>query len=221
MTGHELLLLLHVLLFVYWLGGDLGVFYSSGYISKPELSPATRATVAKIMLALDLTPRVCLVLMLPVGVALSASLGALAIPAAAIPALWVFALAWLAMVVTIYKKEHQPIAHTLGKIDWAVRLLVIAGLAGAAILSLTGAGPVQGNWLAVKMLIFAGTIVCGLIIRVKLKPFGVAFGRLMREGSTPEIESDLHASIARVKPAVLLIWGGLVVNAWLGIAKPF
>ena len=28
---YQLVLMIHVLLFVYWLGGDLGVFYSSGF----------------------------------------------------------------------------------------------------------------------------------------------------------------------------------------------
>lgn len=221
MSWYELLLLLHILLFVYWLGGDLGVFHSSGYIARPDLPPATRATVAKIMLALDLTPRICMVLMLPVGVALSASLGALAVPGWGVGAIWAVALGWLAMVVGIHVKEHRPIAHVLARVDWGVRLAVVAGLTLAAGSSLAGAGPVQARWLAAKMLIFAGTIVCGLVIRVKLKPFGAAFGRLMREGSSPEVESALRDSIARVKPAVLLIWAGLVANAWLGIAKPF
>ncbi len=41
-NGYSASLFLHILLFVYWLGGDLGVYYSSRYILKPELSPETR-----------------------------------------------------------------------------------------------------------------------------------------------------------------------------------
>lgn len=217
MTGYELLLLIHLLLFVYWLGGDLGVFYTAGYLSRSDLPPATRAVVAKIMLALDMVPRICLVLMLPVGVALSAGLGLLSLPGWVPPALFVFAILWLALVWTIHARERQPIAATLARIDWAVRITVVVGMAAAS-LSVLSEG--QG-WLAAKMAIFAVTIVCGLIIRVRLKPFGTWFGRLMTEGSSPEVEVGIARSIAQVKPAVLLIWAGLVVNAWLGLAKPF
>ena len=46
---YQILLFLHLLCFVYWLGGDLGVFYSSGILIKPGLSKESRTFVLKIM----------------------------------------------------------------------------------------------------------------------------------------------------------------------------
>ena len=65
-------ILLHIVLFVFWLGGDLGVFYSSRFVLKPDLTPAARATALKIMGGLDLGPKICLVLFLPSGLTLMA-----------------------------------------------------------------------------------------------------------------------------------------------------
>jgi hypothetical protein len=65
-------LLLHLLLFTYWLGADLGVFYSSRYVLRSDLPPASRAVALKIMAWLDVAPRLCLVLFLPSGVTLMA-----------------------------------------------------------------------------------------------------------------------------------------------------
>jgi hypothetical protein len=220
MDTQALLLLLHILLFVYWLGGDLGVYYSSGFIVRADLPVPTRAVLGRIMLVLDMIPRVCLVLTLPVGLALAVERGFLDVPAGLIPAVAVAGLAWLLLIITIFRQEHHPIAALLTRIDWFVRLAVVAALVVTASLSLTGNGPQLPLWLAVKLLIFAGIIACGLIIRVWLKPFTVAFGQLLRDGSSPATEQALSRGLALVKPPVLLIWVGLVACAWLGITQP-
>ena len=67
MSGHDIALLIHLLLFVYWLGGDIGVFYSSGLSVNRSLSREARQMAGKIMINLDLIPRLCLSLMLTVG----------------------------------------------------------------------------------------------------------------------------------------------------------
>jgi len=215
------LILAHLLLFVYWLGGDLGVFYSSRFVTNPALGKEARATAAHIMLAVDLAPRICMILILPVGLTLAAMQWGLGLGAGALATIWVASLAWLALAVSIYFREGQPVAHTMARIDQVIRYGVIALVGGAAVWSLLGDGPVAGQfWLATKMLIFALLVACGLGIRAVIKPFGPAFGQLMREGSTPELEATLGSSVARARPFVLVIWAGLVVSAALGIFKP-
>ena len=49
MSGHDIALLIHILLFVYWLGGDIGVFYSSGLSVNRNLSRDARQMAGKIM----------------------------------------------------------------------------------------------------------------------------------------------------------------------------
>ena len=67
MFAYDLALLVHLVLFAYWLGGDLGVFYTSGYVVDDTLPVKTRQTAARIMLHLDLVPRICMALMLTSG----------------------------------------------------------------------------------------------------------------------------------------------------------
>ena len=47
MSGHDIALLIHLLLFVYWLGGDIGVFYSSGLSVNRSLSREARQMAGK------------------------------------------------------------------------------------------------------------------------------------------------------------------------------
>ena len=73
MPFKSLWLIIHVFLLVYWLGADLGVYYSSKFVVRRDLTNETRATVAKVMEAVDLSPRICLVLFLPSGISLMAT----------------------------------------------------------------------------------------------------------------------------------------------------
>ena len=44
MSLYDWLIIFHLLLFVYWLGGDMGVFYSSSMVINPKLSNSARVT---------------------------------------------------------------------------------------------------------------------------------------------------------------------------------
>ena len=55
--AHGLVKYLHILLFVYWLGGDAGVFYSSKLVTNTSLSREARLTAFKIFINLDMLPR--------------------------------------------------------------------------------------------------------------------------------------------------------------------
>lgn len=68
--------MLHVLLFAYWLGADIGVFYSARVVRDSSLGIEARRTALRILGWIDQIPRYCLVLMLPVGYGLAASFGA-------------------------------------------------------------------------------------------------------------------------------------------------
>ena len=73
--AHGIVKYIHVLLFVYWLGGDAGVFYSSRFVLNSKLSRDARLTAFKIFVNLDMLPRYCLALMLTVGGVLAEFIG--------------------------------------------------------------------------------------------------------------------------------------------------
>jgi hypothetical protein len=219
--GYAILLLMHVLLLVYWLGADLGVFYAGTFLTKSEVSVESRRIVMKVLHFVDLFPRMALVLMVPVGTTLALQGGYATLPASwenpVLAIVWVGALVWLSLVVRIFR---QP-SLALTRWDYAIRYLVIAGLVTLSVMAFSGRGPIVPGttWLALKLIIFAGIMCSGLAIRVTFKPFVADFGRLVREGSTPEIEAAMKRGKARVRPFVLAIWVALVVEAFLGISK--
>ncbi len=214
---YDLLVLAHVILFAYWLGGDLGVFYASRFVSNPDLGREARKTAAAIMLAVDMSPRICMVLILPTGLHLAAIRQQLPLSDSALALMWVAAFVWLALVLAVHFVHVPPAARILQRTDFGLRLVVIAATAGAAVWHLVDPGWIRGDWIALKLLLFAVTVGCGLAIRIALKPFGPAFASLMEGGSRPATEGAIQRSLTRARPFVIAIWIALVLEAALGI----
>ncbi len=217
MTTILTLKLLHILAFVYWLGGDLGTFFASRFVVNPNLSPAQRGTALKIMLGCDQGPKLCMPLMFALGYSLAARMGFIGGPLWLEVVVWAIALLWFANVNYLYFTENQAAKARLSQIDLCFRVAVVSGLLSVGVLSLLGQSPLSTDWLSVKIMIFAGLVACGIYIRIQLKPFVAAFMQLMSSGSSDEVEATLSRALGRCRPAVYLIWLGLIVNAAIGL----
>jgi hypothetical protein len=227
--AHGWWILLHIVLFVFWLGGDLGVFWSSRFVLKPDLSPQARLTALKIMSGLDLGPKICLVLFLPSGLTLMAlephgaqvfGLNPFGWPV--VVAVWLFAFGWLWATITDH--HHPGQRPWVRKADWTIRISLITVLAGTALYTLIAPSPfgvdTNPKWLGAKILLYSIAIGCGLGIRLTLRSFGPAFAAMMAGSSTPEVERRLTRSIDGCLPYVWGIWGSVLAAAALGVLKP-
>jgi hypothetical protein len=217
--AHGLLLFLHILLFVYWLGGDVGVFYSSTFVTDTSLSREARLTAFKIFINLDMLPRYCLALMLTVGGALAHYIG-YEHPQWQLTAIIALGPLWVWVVHTIHAKEGTEFGRTLATWDRRFRVfMIVAIVASVAYHWVTG--PLRPYpWLAAKLLIFAALIFCGFMIRRNIPPFIEGFRTLAASGATPESDRKMTEGMAACRPYVLLIWAGVAISARLGVLKP-
>jgi hypothetical protein len=225
----EIAIVLHVFLLVYWLGGDLGTFYSSRYVVKPELSVEARQTALKIMSFCDVFPRICLVLFLPSGLTLLGlhPLGEAYFGGWRLLIIWALGGAWLWMVVTEYFSHGATSTKLtwIRRLDLWIRYAVVAGTISLGLATLITGGErwgVESNprWLGAKVALYGTAVLAGVMIRRSLKPFGPAWVALVTTGSTPEVEADLHGSIHRSEIWVHVIWVAVIGAAILGVAKP-
>jgi hypothetical protein len=209
----------HILLFVYWLGGDAGVFYSSTFVINDKLSRDARLTAFKIFINLDMLPRYCMALMLTVGGILAEFVG-YEHPLWQTIAIVALGPIWVWVVHTVHAKEGTDFGRMLAKGDYWFRFLMIFGLLGSVIYHWI-TGPLQEfPWLAAKLTIFAFLIFCGFMIRRKLPPFIEGFRVLASKGATPDSDRLMHDGIMACRPYVWAIWIGVALSAWLGIWKP-
>jgi hypothetical protein len=205
---HALAALLHLLVFGYWLGGDVGAFVASFVLTDERQSPAARLTAAKILSHVDMAPRSALVLTLPTGLSLADARGWLAIDP------WLQALAWVGAVAWLALLWWQHVAHSaaVGRIDFLIRVLFVAGLAAGALFA-------EPPFLQAKLGLLALAVCAGLAIRRIIGPMGPALAQLSSGEPTPA-NGAIAASLNRARPLVVLIWLMLIAAAWLGVAKP-
>ena len=218
--SQTLWIMLHVVLLVYWLGADISVFYSSLQIIKTENSRETRAAISKVLGFVNAFPGIVSILMLPVGFMLASGKGLSPITGSWLVLVWGLSGVWLVISVSAGSQRGTPLGKTYSNIDLWIRIVLIAFLSIAAIASFISGSPFTSNWLALKVLLFAFVLGCGLGIRFTFAHFGPAFGRFMMEGSNPETEAALRTPVLRVKPWVFALWAGLIAMSLLGIAQP-
>jgi hypothetical protein len=218
---YQVLLLLHLLCFVYWLGGDLGVYYSSGILIKPGLTKEARTYVRKVMHWLDQFPRVCM----PLVIALGFSMGSMRwfdLNSMWLWIIWAVALVWIYIVLTLFLNTGGPEKTAwIRRVDLPMRWVIAIAITVIGIMSLMGTGVTQDNWLATKMLIWAGTVFCGIASRYTMKPFGPAFGRVMNQGETPEDLAQMKRALYITRIPIFSIWGLVAIAGAIGLWQPF
>lgn len=209
--------LVHVLVLVYWLGGDIGAFYGSTFMVDPKRTVPERMMALKILNNIDMAPRTALILALPTGVALGWMKGWLAWPGIVPAAIGVACLGWLALAWAVHLNHGGGAG--LKRLDIAVRWFVLAALfaSGAAGLLNVIELPL---FIALKLIVLGACITLGLIVRRQLVPLFPAIREMASTGPTPRTDAIIAGVNARARVVVLTLWLLLVVAAYLGIATP-
>ena len=219
MTAYTFWTFVHILLFVFWLGTDIGVILIAGYIKRPELSYNQRMLLLRIAGSIDMWPRTAFVLMLPAGTQLAVTMHLVPIQTFGLTLIWLFSITWLALVWGIAMTQGRPIVAMLERVQ--LLLLVILGLAmiSIGVMSLLGEGPIGPDWLAVKVVIYG--VICGLAIFIDraFKPLIAAFISLEGRESTAGDEATITHSMNNTIVFVLLIYLAVILAAFVGVTK--
>jgi hypothetical protein len=211
----------HILLFVYWLGADLGVFVAAQAAKRSTLTYPQRSMALQLALKVDIAPRLSFALMFACGLELAAAQG-LVEPAGWQRALaWAASIAWVGFVIGMVRFEGHPVAAFCKHAnEWLhIALCLIFGALGLA--SVAGYGPFPAGWLGWKVLLFAMIFVCGIMIDRRFAPMAPAFAQLAATGSTPELERTIARAVDEAVRWVLALYALVIVIAFLGTARPF
>jgi hypothetical protein len=217
-TPYPVLVWAHIVLFVYWLGADLGVLIGAIWAKDATRSFAERAVLLQIAVAIDLTPRLAFVLMTALGLTLARRWG-LPIGDVVLAAIWAVALVWLIAVVIMARSHGSKLGRALARIQFWFLLIAGAAFAGLGTYLLAD-GTIVPAWLGWKIILFGGVFFAAIGIDLAFRPVGPAFGRLAAEGSTPEVEAAIRRPIDISLGVVLTLYALLLAISFLGTVKP-
>lgn len=219
-SAYLLLVVAHVLLFAYWLGADWGVYVTSRYVADPALSLEERRRFLQAAFRIDLLPRISFTMLLPVGVQLAAYYGAWPLHAAVVPAVWVFAIVWMALNVAGYLRSGTASGDRIRGWDQNIRLVMAPMLIGTGLWSVATGFPVVPLFIALKITVFGVMIIVGLTLRAIMKNWAIGFRRLATEGPGEAINDIFQGSLQRARYIAYFMWSLSGVMAVLGVMKP-
>ncbi|MEO0574019.1 MAG: hypothetical protein AAF004_01060 [Pseudomonadota bacterium] len=217
MTAYSAMLFFHILLLVFWLGTDLGVFLAAKISEKGTLSAETRATVLQLGMVLDRLPRSALTLILPSGVQLAVLGGYLQAPGALPLVLWIAGFVWLGILWSGFLNPETPTEKRAMLINFVLNAVLALTVTTAGIWLLLG--DQVADWLAGKVLLVGLVFVCGVALDILFKPAVGTFVSIMTEGATDEKNTAYSKQLAPVYWVVIAIYVLVLLATWLGISK--
>jgi hypothetical protein len=212
----------HLLLFVLWLGGDLGVFVLGQHFRMRSYSLPERLTLLKLLVAIDMGPRSAWALMVPMSVTLLYVGGWwTGLPLPVVLLAWGIGLFWLWLVWDAHAHDMTPRAARDRKLEGWLRWLLTAFYLGLGTVSLATGSPLAETWLASKALLFGFIFAAAIMIDHAFKPVGPQLMALINEGSSDATEIPLRATMDGTRRWVFTVYALLFATSWLGSVKPF
>jgi hypothetical protein len=219
MAEYEIWKFLHICMFVFWLGTDMGVMLCSKKSTDPNLGVEARFQMLEMALKIEILPRVMWVMALPLGVHLSKSLGYIEPSVLTLTLMWVFVLMWLVINVGGAANLDKPWGQQLSKINRVVVASLGVGLIIVAASSFMGYGPYEPNSIALKVGLYGLINLTILGIEIAFFPLGMAFERLATEGSSPELESSITNGMKTTLLWVHATYIMIFIVAFIGVTK--
>ena len=219
--AYPTLVYVHLLLFVLWLGADVGVFVLGQHFRKREIYTLDqRIALLKLLVIVDLTPRTAWALMVPLSLTISAAGGWWNVPAALVLASWAIAAFWLWLVFDAHAHDMTPRAARDRRWEGWLRNALCAAYLALGTASVATDWPIAVGWLAWKALLFGAIFAAAIMIDVSFKPVGPLLGKLLTEGSSDATELPLLRVMNKTRYWVWCVYILLVVTSWLGVVKP-
>lgn len=221
-STYQFLVFIHLLLFVLWLGADVGVFLLGQHFRKREkYDLSQRMVLLQLLVNLDMVPRSAWALMVPITISMLAVGDYWALTTWWLLLAWIIGGFWLWLAWDAHIHDQTTRATRDRKIEFVLKILLTIFYLGLGVTSFVTGEPLMPAWLASKAFLFGLIFAAAIMIDVTFKPVGGHLGRLLSEGSSDETEVPLLKTMNRTRIWVWAVYALLFMNAFIGNIKPF
>lgn len=211
----------HLLLFVLWLGADVGVFVLGQHFRRRDTYTLDqRMALLKLLVEVDMVPRSAWALMVPLSLSVLAAGGWWDVPPALLWSGWGVGMLWLWLVWDSHRHDMTPRALRNRRIEGWLRWLIGGFYLALGTHSLLTGAPLASTWLALKALMFGLIFVAAIMIDVSFKPVGAQLAAVLQQGSNDMTEIPLRRTMDRTRVWVWAVYLLLLITAFLGNVKP-
>ena len=214
------MLYVHLLLFVYWLGADVGVFGLALALKNPVRTYEERVLLMRLSLTFDMVPRMAMIAVSPVGLHLASRRGLVTVPGWLFGVIWILAVTWMIGEWLAFRRMGRPEAVRFYIINGVLMMIACFGWLGFGIASIVSGGPFTTLWLAVKVALAGGVFLVSTMMAVFYAPVEGILNQLKEQGSSPELEAKICSQINKGAFWTVLLFVLLATIAFLGLAKP-
>ena len=219
---YQLIVFVHIILFVLWLGADVGVFMLGQHFRKRDkYDLPQRLILLQLLVNLDMVPRTAWALMVPLTLTMVDAGGWWELPVWSLVAAWVVGGFWLWLVWDAHRHDQTERAARDRKIEQLLTIGLTVFYLGLGLVSLSQGFPLAPVWLATKALMFGLIFAAAIMIDVAFKPVGPQLGKLIAQGSSNETEIPLLRTMNRTRIWVWIVYFLLLATAFLGNIKPY
>ena len=219
--AYPTLVYVHLLLFVLWLGADVGVFVLGQHFRRHrDYSLDQRLALLKLLVIVDMTPRTAWALMVPVSMSVLQAGGWWNVSPLLLGLSWAVGGLFLLLVWDAHAHAQTPRAAVDRRVEFWLKIALTTFYLALGGVSLMTGEPLAAGWLAWKALLFGLIFAAAIMIDVAFKPVGPLLGRLIADGSSPATEAPLLRVMNRTRYWVWCVYALLVATSWLGVVKP-
>lgn len=220
MIAYGIFNFLHVLVFAVIVGIELPALYALRMAGGPSANATSRSMALRVKRYADAVSAIMLVLLLPLGVQIATELGVYTLMSSGwLIATWLVGLAWLAIALTSELTGNSKWAQRIYRSECVLRIVIGLGNVYDAVVGFTGAGMIQTNWLATKVLLFGLILVVSGWIRWQTQ--AVRFASFDAAAGTAADSQQLIDTIRRAQWGSHSILAMVLIAAYLGTAKPW
>jgi hypothetical protein len=210
----------HIALSAVWLVGGIWVLASTAAAKNTALGFEARSRAVRRARRINVVPRVCFALILPVGIELTGAINVYPLSPGLEALFWSGAGAWLVLIVLSVRADGTPRGALLGYIEIAFQALAGAGFVVYGLNSLATGAPIDEPWFAAKLALFGLAFWTAVAVDVSFRPFFAPFAEIGEEGPTPEREEAVARAVNHTMAYMTALYLLLGAIAFLGRVKP-